>query len=193
MPIPCDKAKLLSVLEKVIDEQVESLRLKVAPQIADDTKTLMQKIGASFGVPGKGFFYYFSFHVLRNHILATKNMETSEEMAQWEATTEGIAPEHVARAYLAKFGVSLEVCSDDVQGSHTPCHTFYAAVENNLPMLRWLHEVAGKPLDTGNVRPLRPRGLPRSIVHHLSPVIATCHACALTDERSRSLARESDF
>lgn len=148
VPIPCDKDRLRPVLEQVIDEQCATLRAKVESQIADGTKTLMQKLGKSFGEPGRPMFNYFSFNVLRGHILAEHKSETDEERAAWPKTVDGIAPEETARAYLDRFGVSLEVCAADAADTS---HTFYAAVEGNLPMLRWLHEMAGKPLNLGNI------------------------------------------
>ena len=87
-----------------------------------------------------------SLTVLRNHILSSSPNETAEEIASWPHDADGVAPEDVAAEYGTKFGYTLE----QIGGDPMAPICFLAAVEGNLPMLRYAHEKLGQPLNIGN-------------------------------------------
>ena len=142
--IPCDKDRLRVVLEDRLSKRIDALGALARTNYPQ--RTFYERVGASFKDDKKPFFVYFSLHTQRQLILARNPQETAEELATWPQDANGLATPEAAEAYPKKYGFTLE---DFVAQPLAPL-CFLAAVEGNLPMLRYAHETRGLPLNVGN-------------------------------------------
>ena len=143
--IPCDKDRLRPVLEQALAEATASLH---DLSTTYDQPSFYARVGASFRDDKKPYFMHFTFNVLRSLILAADATETDAALVAWPQDADGVTPEGVASDYAAKYGLTLDEACPPADESAPLC--FLAASEGNLPMLRYLHERRGCPLDRGN-------------------------------------------
>lgn len=143
VPIPCDKTLLGSVLTDVLQGQLDEL----APVALGDAKegaSFIQNVGASFAQEGKPFFTFFSLQVLKGAILADHAVEQSTDLERWPQYSDGVATEDQAKSYFDVFQLSA---LDEKNWGEA---IFNAAIEGNLPMLRYFHEKLGVELSYSN-------------------------------------------